>query len=635
MQNEALLQNLYDTSPMMIGIVNIENNDLYYIKANKTSLNLFGKEEVEMVNHFASEIGVSKDVIDVWINHLKAAEALNKPVDFEYKTIKESGLHYYKATSSFLGEGEEGKKYYAYMSEDITETKEAVLKINCLYSELNSIFEATTEVIIISTNLNFTITQFNRGAERLLGYSSEEVIGKLTPLTFHLKEEIETIERELSNKGKAVSGIHVFEEFQSASKDYTYIRKDGSYFPVNLVVTPKLDGDGKTIGYLGVAMDITKIKNAEKIIKQSEVRFKKLFTLSPVAFVLKDAKTNKYVDFNEAFLHDIGYSREEIISLDNNQIASNSFSDLDDTLLEIYQATGRYGPFEKVYVRKDGSTYTALINGVNIKDAYGEDLIWCVVQNIEDLKDKENQLLELAKKVQTKNETLATVNKELEKFAYVASHDLQEPLRMITGFIGLLEKKYANHLDDTAKKYLDFIVEGAKRMRNIITDILEYSRQSTAEVNFEEVDLNSLIKEIAPVFIAEKEPIPVIEYPELPVITAQKTGLQQLFSNLIGNAIKYQPKGNQPIIKIDVDETETAWQFAVSDNGIGIPQESYEKVFEVFQRLHSKEEYSGTGIGLSICMKVIQRHNGEIWIEPSPLGGTSFHFTIKKTLEVN
>ena len=634
MQNEALLQNLYDTSPMMIGIVNIENNDLYYVKANKTSLNLFGKREEDMVNHFASEIGVTKDVIDVWINHLQAAELLNKPVNFEYQTFKKTGLHYYKAISSFLGEGEQGKKYYAYMSEDITEAKQAVSKINSLYSELNLLFDSTTEVIIISTDLNFTITQFNKGAERLLGYQAEEVIGKMTPLQFHYKAEIETIEKEiLSDTGKQVKSEQVFLENQFESIEFTYVRKDGTCFPVNLVVTPKVDSEGKTIGYLGVAMDITKIKSAEKIIKQSEAKFKKLFTLSPVAFVLKDAKTNNYVDFNDAFLRDIGYSREELLTIHKNDFSSNSFSDLDETLLEIYKATGHYGPFEKEYTRKDGTTYTALINGVNIKDAYGEDLIWCVVQNIEDLKDKENQLLELAKKVQTKNETLATVNKELEKFAYIASHDLQEPLRMITGFIGLLEKKYGNNLDDTAKRYLDFIVDGAKRMKSIITDILEYSRQSTAEVHYEEVDLNSLIKELEPVFLEEKEIVPLIEYPELPVITAHKTGLQQLFCNLISNAIKYQPKGNQPIIRIDVEEGELDWKFAVSDNGIGIPKEAYEKVFEVFQRLHNKDEYSGSGIGLSICLKVIQRHHGEIWIEPSTLGGTSFHFTIKKILE--
>jgi len=634
MNNETLLQNLYDTSPMLIGIVNIENNDLYYIKANKTSLNLFGKQEEDMVNHYASEIGVTKDVIEVWINHFQAAEAFNKPINFEYQTIKKTGLRYYKATSSFLGKGEKGKKYYAYMSEDITETREALSKVNTLYSELNSLFNATTEVIIISTDLNFTINQFNKGAERLLGYDAEEVISKMTPLQFHLKEEIDTIEKEIfSNTGKKMKGVDIFLAYQSDSKEYTYIRKDGSVFPINLVVTPKIDSEGNLIGYLGVAMDITKIKKAEKSIKESESKFKNLFTLSPVAFVLKDAHTNEYVDFNEAFLLDIGYNREELLSMHKNEIATNNFSDLDEALLKVYEATGRYGPFEKEYIRKDGSTYTALINGVNIKDAYGKDLIWCVVQNIENLKDKETQLKELAKKVQAKNETLATVNKELEKFAYIASHDLQEPLRMITSFIKLFEKKYADQLDDTAKKYLDFIVDGAKRMRSIITDILEYSRQSTAEVHYEEVDLNSLIKEIAPIFLEEKQLVPVIDYPELPVITAHKTGLQQLFSNLISNAVKYQPKGNQPIIKIDAHETEDDWRFAISDNGIGIPKNAYEKVFEVFQRLHNKDEYSGTGIGLSICMKVIQRHQGEIWIEPSPLGGASFHFTIKKVLE--
>ena len=225
---------------------------------------------------------------------------------------------------------------------------------------------------------------------------------------------------------------------------------------------------------------------------------------------------------------------------------------------------------------------------------------------------------------------LAEANKELEAFAYVASHDLQAPLRTMSGFISLLEDK-DDQFDENTKKYIAHIKKGSMQMQNLIADILEYSKQSRVDSATEEVDVNMLIKDIESIHIAIPGALqPIIKSDDIPIIMAHKVGMQQLFANLIGNGIKYQPAGNQPIIQIHVEDKKDSWEFAVSDNGIGIEAKDYDKIFTIFKRLHRQDEYAGTGVGLSICQKIVQRHHGKIWIEQSALGGSTFKFTIRK-----
>lgn len=222
-------------------------------------------------------------------------------------------------------------------------------------------------------------------------------------------------------------------------------------------------------------------------------------------------------------------------------------------------------------------------------------------------------------------------NRELEQFAYVASHDLQEPLRMVSSFLQLLEKKYKVQLDDTAKQYIHFAVDGSERMKVLINDLLKFSRVGTAADEHVKVDCNEVVANLIKVYeqkISETET--EINVSSLPVITANKTQVEQLFQNLIGNALKYQGK-QKPKITIDCVEEDTKWKFCVRDNGIGIEPKFFEKVFVIFQRLHGKNEYGGTGIGLAICKKIVERHGGKIWIESQPGNGACFYFTFPQS----
>ena len=226
---------------------------------------------------------------------------------------------------------------------------------------------------------------------------------------------------------------------------------------------------------------------------------------------------------------------------------------------------------------------------------------------------------------------LSQKNDELEQFSYIASHDLQEPLRMISGFLKQIENKYNDKLDEKGKQYIHFAVDGAQRMHRIILDLLEYSRAGKIEAAKEKVDVNNFFVEINILFQRQiKETGATISCTNLPVLFTHRTLLEQVFQNLISNALKYCNTVNKLKISISSKDIGSHWLFTVEDNGIGIDPEYFKKIFVIFQRLHHKNEYSGTGLGLAICQKVIEYLGGEIWVESNLGKGSIFYFTVLK-----
>lgn len=231
-------------------------------------------------------------------------------------------------------------------------------------------------------------------------------------------------------------------------------------------------------------------------------------------------------------------------------------------------------------------------------------------------------------------EDLECSNQELEQFAYVASHDLQEPLRMVTSYVQLLARRYSGKLDRDADDFIGFAVDGANRMQRLINDLLAFSRVGTRVKDFVQIDSAAAVeKAVSNLQLAIEDSGAAVTHDELPSVMADDIQFVQLFQNLIGNAIKYRD-ANTPEIHVGADRRNGKWVFSVRDNGIGIDPEYKERIFVIFQRLHTKEKYSGTGIGLAVCKKIVERHGGHIWVEPGAGKGSVFYFTVPASNEI-
>jgi light-regulated signal transduction histidine kinase (bacteriophytochrome) len=282
-------------------------------------------------------------------------------------------------------------------------------------------------------------------------------------------------------------------------------------------------------------------------------------------------------------------------------------------------------PFRRCYVGRDGGELWVEVHDILVRNATGETAgIRTALLDITERKRMEKAL-------QLNAEKLARSNEELERFAYVASHDLQEPLRMVASFTQLLAKRYSGRLDETADRYIHYAVDGAKRMQQLIADLLAYSRVNSKELDPRQTDCEAVVLEaMRNLEVAIKESGASVDWDPLPALWVDQGQLTQVFQNLLANAIKFRRKEECPRIHVSAVDSGAEWTISVRDNGIGIDARHAERVFQMFQRLHTRAEYPGTGIGLAVCKKVIERHGGKLWVESGSGAGSTFRFTIPK-----
>jgi PAS domain S-box-containing protein len=361
--------------------------------------------------------------------------------------------------------------------------------------------------------------------------------------------------------------------------------------------------------------------------KNLEIEFNQVFNFAPDIIAINN-KSNFLTKVNPAAIKILGYTEEELLSQPFYNFIHPD--DHDKTLVQsrILQSGEPIFNFQNRYITKSGEiiwlNWTAT-------PSFRNGLTYSVAKDITASKKNEEDLIKLNLELKNYTKELETSNAELEQFAYVASHDLQEPLRMVTSFLTQLKLKYEDALDDKAHTYIHFAVDGAKRMRKIILDILEYSKLGTEDEVHEDVDLNLIFEEI---FNFHRNDIDrenaKITYSNLPVLKIGKLAVFQIFNNIISNALKYKNKNKLIVVEITAKERGNYWEFAIADNGIGIPKPYLEKIFVLFQRLHGKGEYSGTGVGLAIVKKLVQANGGKIWVESEINKGSTFYVQLPK-----
>ena len=376
-------------------------------------------------------------------------------------------------------------------------------------------------------------------------------------------------------------------------------------------------------GGLLVSRLLRKQLESAAALRQSEVRYRRLHETMRDAFVQLDM-SGRIVDFNHAYQEMIGYGEEKLRNMREVDLVPSKWhaAEVDIINTQVIPKS-RSDVYEKEYVHADGKVFPVELRTFLIRNDDQQPIgMWSIVRDISQRKQIEHEREEAMV-------ALTQSNEDLKQFAYVASHDLQEPLRMVASYTQLLAERYSDKLDEKAHKFIAYAVDGASRMQALILDLLAFSRVETRAQPFKHIDAQSAMgAAIVNLRTIINETGSLVTNDDLPRIRADESQLTMVFQNLINNGIKFQKKQHTPCIHVSAHPQNGGWCFRVRDNGIGIDSKYKEKVFLVFQRLHTRNEYPGTGIGLALCKRIIDRHGGKIWFESALGQGTTFFFTI-------
>jgi PAS domain S-box-containing protein len=393
---------------------------------------------------------------------------------------------------------------------------------------------------------------------------------------------------------------------------------------VEVVKRPVISETGEVLGILGVFTDITERKQVEEELRHERHLLHTLMDNVPDLIYFKDAES-RFTRINLAQMRNLGldcveeaYGKSDGDFFPEEQAAR--FKADEEELLRTGEPL-----LNKIETQRtpDGGERWNLTTKVPVFDEAGEPA--GIIGVSKDLTEHVRAEAELKRTA----EELARSNEDLQQFAYVASHDLQEPLRMVASYTQLLARRYSDRLDDDAREFIEYAVDGATRMQGLINDLLHYSRVGTRGVSFETMPLESALdRAYRNLQTAIEESGAVVTHDPLPRVYADPSQAAQLFQNLIGNAIKFAQPGVPPRVHISAGLAGDEWLISVADNGIGIDPAYASRIFVIFQRLHTKTEYPGTGIGLSICKKIVNRHGGNIWVDQGAEGGSVFRFTL-------
>ncbi|HTU24253.1 MAG TPA: PAS domain S-box protein [Pirellulales bacterium] len=503
----------------------------------------------------------------------------------------------------------------AELAQEIVIRRAAEEALHAGQRRIRATLEAAHEAFI-GIDQEGTVTDWNHQAEFTFGWSREEAVGRkladlIIPERFReghrqgVRQFLETGYGPVLNQRLELSALH----------------HDGREFPVEVTVSAvRAGGDYFFCAFLH---DITQRKEAERLLRESEERFRLLVEGVKDHAILRLDPKGLVQSWNPGAERIHGYAAEEIIGqhFDRFYLPEDVDAGKPAGDLAIAVSEGRWAD-EGLRLRKNGERYWASVVITALANEQGELRGFAMItRDVTQRRVAEDAVRRTAAE-------LARSNAELEQFAYVASHDLQEPLRAIAGYCQLLERRYVGRLDSDADEFIAFAVDGATRMQRLIEDLLSYSRVGTRGKSFEPTNCNEVFEQaLVNLKTAIAESGAEITRTDLPTVPADRSQLEQLFQNLLSNAIKFR-HDQVPRIRVAAQAEGEHWVFSFADNGIGIEPRYADRIFAIFQRLHTRREYPGTGIGLAICKKIVERHGGRIWMRSTPGEGTTFFFTL-------
>jgi PAS domain S-box-containing protein len=494
---------------------------------------------------------------------------------------------------------------------DISERRRMEAETRSIEQRFGLLVAAVKDHAIIMLDRDGNVVTWNGGAQRIKGYGADEIVGR-NFACFYSADDIAA--------GKPRAELRVAVERGSFEEEGWRVRKDGSRFIAQVIITPIFDEAGAHIGFAKVTRDISERKQAEQKLAAQARLMALLMETAPAAIAVFD-RSMRYLAASHRFRADYQVGDQSLIGLSHYEV----FPEMPERWREIHRrclagATERCE--EEPFPRHDGTTDWVRWE---MTPWYGEDgAIGGLILFSEVITERKRTERVLA----TQARDLQRSNAELEQFAYVAAHDLREPLRMVASYTELLGEMYQGRLDDKADKYIHYAVDGARRMQRLIDDLLDYSRIAAKGKALQPTPVAAVLREvIETMHMRIEEAGAEIACDELPVVRADPGQLAQLFQNLIGNALKF--RSERPLrIRVDARHSDGQWVLSVADNGIGIPSGDAERVFQMFQRLHGRSQYEGTGMGLAIVRKIVERHDGRIWLESELGKGTTFYFTL-------
>ncbi len=559
------------------------------------------------INFYAPE---GRPVITAAIEKIMAD---GTPYDLELPFITATGKHRWVRTQG-QAEFQDGKCVrLSGTFQDITELRRAEEKLRQSQVQLSGIISSAMDGII-TVDADQRIIVFNAAAEAIFRCSSADALGQ--PLDRFIPERFRgTHADHIRRFGQTGVTNRAMGKLNSLSA----LRADGSEFPIEASISQITVNDQPL--YTVILRDITERKRVEDALLKSEERFSKAFRVSPAALSISRLADGLFVDINDSFLRMYGYTREEVIGRTSTDLQMMPSSEERAALTQQLRQHGTIHNYELTSRNKSGQTLIVLFS-TELIELHNESHILAILFDITDRKRAEAQLHETMLKLERNN-------RELQDFAYVASHDLQEPLRKIRAFGDRLQARAGSGLDETGRDYLKRMQVAATRMQTLIEDLLTFSRVTTKAQPFTQADLNPIVRDVlTDLEIRVEQTGAQVEVGQLPSLDADPVQMRQVLQNLIGNALKFHKPETKPVVKIWGEANNGQCHLYVSDNGIGFDEKYLDRIFTPFQRLHGRGEYEGTGIGLAVVRKIVERHSGDVTANSRPGEGATFIVTL-------